>query len=74
MSSPPPVVERTVTMAASGMGSLGEALSWVVGQVDGEFTAASMLTIEVGQSEVMDTNGNDWRPAWSARVSGQIPA
>lgn len=63
-------IERNVMVSHSEIDSLDTALTWVVQQVDREFSCATMVKISIEQFTRMDEGESEWRPVWTAAVSG----
>ena len=58
-------------LARGDFADVEEALGWAVRMLDAELKGASMVKVEVSQTEVMAADGT-WADQWDASVFGLI--
>ncbi len=65
-------VERNLLLSRDGLGSMEEALSWIVKTYDAEFADATRVEINLQKILHCDGDAHDeWHPVWIASVGGQ---
>jgi hypothetical protein len=67
--------ERKVSVSAGNMGSVEEAMRWVLGKLDGEFQEATFISVSIttGYPDASDEdNGELGSPKWYVIVTGTI--
>jgi hypothetical protein len=65
--------ERHVNLARGGFADVDDALSWVVRMLDAELKGATMVKVEIEQTEQLTVgSGQSWVIQWGASVSGLI--
>jgi hypothetical protein len=64
--------ERSIRVARGEFADVDDALGWAVRMLDAELKGATMIRVEVVQSQVCGTGESEFVSEWTASVSGLI--